>query len=393
MFSLFSSTFANNSLSPLYVVYEARLHFDAFVVTALSATYAVGVLVALLCFGGLSDRIGRRPVLIVGAALVLASTVAFLVATDVVLLFCGRAVLGIATGMLTAAGAAALVELDSTRDRGLAARRTTLSLLAGTAVGPLVAGVVAQTLPGPTRTIFLVEVVLQAAGLIATCLLREPAALMSSRGALAPRRPSVPRGIRAPFLICSMVVSTGWMLGGIYAALSGTLDRQLLHLRSHATAGVVLFIFAAFGGLAQQLARRAATRVAMSLGLCAAGLGVLMMVLALVNASTPIFICATAVSGVGNGLCFSSSLALCNEIAPPTQRAEVVAAYSVVMYATLVVPVVGLGLLVGRIGLEHATIGYAAAVLAMVLAVFFALRRGVIAPPASGLHGDNIAAQ
>ena len=56
--------------SPLYGLYQDRFSFDAGMLTVVFAAYAGGVLVALLLFGGLSDRVGRRPV--VAAALIVA---------------------------------------------------------------------------------------------------------------------------------------------------------------------------------------------------------------------------------------------------------------------------------------------------------------------------------
>jgi hypothetical protein len=46
--------------SPLYSVYRARDHFSLFIVTVAFAVYSVGVIVALLLAGHLSDLYGRR---------------------------------------------------------------------------------------------------------------------------------------------------------------------------------------------------------------------------------------------------------------------------------------------------------------------------------------------
>src|SRR3954447_25431335 len=56
--------------SPLFVVFQARWHFTAAGPTAAFAVYALALLVALLTTGGLSDPLGRKPVLAVGLLLV-----------------------------------------------------------------------------------------------------------------------------------------------------------------------------------------------------------------------------------------------------------------------------------------------------------------------------------
>jgi predicted MFS family arabinose efflux permease len=57
--------------APLYGLYQQRLGFSAGVLAVIFALYAAGFLIALLLFGALSDRVGRRPV--IAAALVLAA--------------------------------------------------------------------------------------------------------------------------------------------------------------------------------------------------------------------------------------------------------------------------------------------------------------------------------
>src|ERR1700733_7003505 len=138
VYTLMLGSFANNALSSLYVLYEQRFGFSSLSVTAIFATYAVAVLVALLVVGRLSDDIGRKPLLVAGALLLLASSLIFLFATSTVLLYVGRAVVGVATGTLMPAATAALVELEPDHDRRRASLLTTFGFLSGAAFGPLV---------------------------------------------------------------------------------------------------------------------------------------------------------------------------------------------------------------------------------------------------------------
>src|SRR5215472_602712 len=54
--------FASVTPSSLYRAYSVLWHFSP--LTLISATYAFGVLVSLLLAGGVSDDVGRRPVLL-----------------------------------------------------------------------------------------------------------------------------------------------------------------------------------------------------------------------------------------------------------------------------------------------------------------------------------------
>ena len=62
--------------TPLYPLYEQRYSFGPLLVTVIFAIYAFGVIGGLILFGNLSDRIGRKPVLLLG--LVLSATSALL---------------------------------------------------------------------------------------------------------------------------------------------------------------------------------------------------------------------------------------------------------------------------------------------------------------------------
>ena len=56
--------FASLTPSPLYRAYSVLWHFSPLTLTLIYATYAFGVLATLLLAGGVSDRVGRRPVLL-----------------------------------------------------------------------------------------------------------------------------------------------------------------------------------------------------------------------------------------------------------------------------------------------------------------------------------------
>ena len=72
--------------TPLYVLYRERFGFSELMITVIFATYAAGVIAALLLFGRLSDEIGRRRLLLPGLGLSALSAVCFLTANGLPLL-------------------------------------------------------------------------------------------------------------------------------------------------------------------------------------------------------------------------------------------------------------------------------------------------------------------
>src|SRR6185312_1243389 len=109
----------SNLATPLYPVYADRFHFSSLVLTAVFATYAVVLVPSLVLFGRLSDVLGRRLVILLGL---------------------GVAVVGLISGAATAA----LVELDPDEDRRRAALLAGVAQAGGSALGPVVAGPLAQ---------------------------------------------------------------------------------------------------------------------------------------------------------------------------------------------------------------------------------------------------------
>src|SRR3954465_15179964 len=70
--------FASGTPSPLYGTYRALWGFSPVVLTLVYATYAFGVLAALVLAGRISDEAVRRPVLLVALTALMGATVLFM---------------------------------------------------------------------------------------------------------------------------------------------------------------------------------------------------------------------------------------------------------------------------------------------------------------------------
>src|ERR1700759_3652203 len=87
--------------SPIYPLYQERWGFSVTMLTVVFAVYVVGLLGALLTVGSLSDRLGRRPMLVAALLVAAASTAIFWTADGVGSLLIARVVQGLATGTAT----------------------------------------------------------------------------------------------------------------------------------------------------------------------------------------------------------------------------------------------------------------------------------------------------
>lgn len=97
--------------SPLYSVYQGEWGFDAFSLTKVFSVYAVAVLFTLIVAGGLSDLVGRRPVIWTSLVGLLVAIGIFMFAQNIAWLYTGRIVQGLAMGLLLGASGAALIDL------------------------------------------------------------------------------------------------------------------------------------------------------------------------------------------------------------------------------------------------------------------------------------------
>ncbi|GAC1593142.1 MAG: MFS transporter [Acidimicrobiales bacterium] len=389
-FLMFTTTMASNAPSPLYVVYQRRFGFSALALTGVFATYALGVLGALLLVGRLSDQVGRRRVLAPALVLLGVSASLFISARSLEWLFAARAVQGMGTGMLTGAATAALVELDPDHDRRRASLVNSVTFIAGAAVGPLLFGCLVQYLPWSTTLPFVVELFLLTAGLVGVLGLPETVDVVPGAFSWRFQRPAVPRPVLGPFLIAGLALAVSWATGALYAALGPSINGQLLHIRSHAAAGGVLFVFFALGGIVQLVLRGWSSRASMGWGVASVAVGLSLVETSLMWKSVPLFMGGTVMAGAGAGLSFMGSLALINEVAPPLRRAEVVSAFNLVGYVALAAPVVGVGLLAKTTGLLAATGVFSLGVLLVVAITLVAILRSPRDPLATLTQAERI---
>jgi MFS family permease len=192
--------FAAAAPSPLYGVYQTEWRFSAITLTAVFGVYALGLLVALLVFGSVSDYLGRRRVISVAIAAGAGACGLFLAAHGVGLLFAARALSGASAGTATSAGGAALIDLQP-EGSGRAPVVTSAATLLGLAAGALGTSALVQYGPAPTHLVWWL--LLGASAVAAVAVLAIPETAARRPGVLAALRPrvAVPRRARTTFAV------------------------------------------------------------------------------------------------------------------------------------------------------------------------------------------------
>ena len=363
--------FASATPSPLYGTYRELWGFSPAVLTLIYATYAFGVLAALLLAGRVSDEVGRRPVLIVALGTLLATSVLFMVADSVAWLFVARGLQGLATGLALGAASAAMLDLHARRDPAGVGLANGVVSASGMGLGVLVAAAVVEWLPAPRVLPYVVLFVLFAVALAGALAMPEPVA-DRTRPRLTPQRPGVPPSVRRPFLLAALAVLSSWSIGGLFLSLGPQLTATLFDSTDHLVAGLGAFVLSATGAVAQlALGNRMAPWRGAAYGSVALAAGVLVIVASASTDSGALLLAGAVIGGAGFGLAFLGALRQLSGVIPPQHRAEVMSAFYVVAYASLSLPSVAAGFLVTSMGLESTfeLFGSIAAAIALVVAL------------------------
>jgi MFS family permease len=354
--------------TPMYALYGQQMHFAVLTTTVIYATYAGGVLFALLAFGRWSDAIGRRPVLLAGVVFAVASAAVFLVADSVSVLLVARVLSGLSAGLFTGTATAAVIEAAPENWRTRAAAVATVANMGGLGIGPLLSGVLVQYAPAPLQLSFIVHIVLALLAGVAVLIVPETS---QRTGKIGVQRLSVPAEVRAVFVVASLAAFAGFAVTGLFAAVAPSFVAGVLGIDNHAVAGLIASSIFFASAAAQIGAGKMNPHRAVAIGCAILVAGMVILAVALQLSSLVGLIAAAVVAGIGQGISFSRGLAAVAERTPADRRAEVSSTYFVVAYVAISLPVVGVGLAGQRWGLQTAgeTFAIAVAVLSAICLV------------------------
>jgi MFS family permease len=367
---------------PLYLIYRDELHFSQVTLTLIYAVYFASAVLTAFFLGRLSDQVGRRAAILFAIGVSLISTVLFVFADSIPLLFLARVLSGFGIPLAAGAGTAWVAELCDNRCTG--ASLTAGFTLAGLGLGPFLAGILAQFTREPLTLPFLALMVLALAAAVITLLVPETVKRPVRRLRELSLRPriGVPRALIAAFTAPAITAFATFSLLGFYSALTPSLLEEALHLHSHAISGGIIFELYAVAALVLVLTQWLSARAAMLAGLALLIPALALLALAPRDHSLPLLLVGSAVGGAAVGLGYRGSLQLINELAPGTHRAEVVSTFLMFCYLGVSLPVVGIALLSAATTPIAAETAFAAIIAAFALfAISADLRLRKIYPP------------
>ncbi|MGK6315220.1 MFS transporter [Neorhizobium sp. DT-125] len=364
--------------TPLYHLYQELFHLSPAMITFIFGSYAFALLAALLTLGGLSDYVGRRPVILAALLFNAAALVIFMLAESGGMLIAGRVVQGIATGIAFPTFGATILDTDKRNGPILNSITAFLGLMIGTLSG----GALVAFAPQPTHLIYAILFLVTVIGIVALAFMPETTAGRS--GALAAMRPriSVPRRARGLLIRVTPVNVAGWALAGFYLSLMPTLVAVATGITSPFVGGAVVATLMLSATASVFVFRALAPQRVLFIGTTGLIVGVLITLAGIEEQAVGLLFLGTAVAGLGLGSIFANILKIVLPLAEGHERAGLFAAFLVESYLAFAVPAIVAGLAAPVLGLSMTAYIYGAVIIVLAAISIAATRTSLIESPA-----------
>lgn len=333
-----------NQFAPLIVMYQSTAGVSPAASQAMFVLYAVGLVPGLFVGGPLSDRRGRRAV-VLGALLLSAvsSLLLMLGGEHDAWLYLGRVLAGVAGGVGFGAGAAWVKETSAAAH---GPRRAVVAMTTGFALGPLVAGLAAAQGPDPLVRSYVPHLLVTAVALMLIVAARPAPAKTDQIGSTPPTDGEPPAGAEtmvtdprfryvvaplAPWVFLTASVALACLPPAVGGAAHGhevLFSAVVTPLPALAGIAVQLVIARLHGRLRSQLCA----------GFVTAALGLLVGAWAVAEASLVGVVVACVILGAAYGLCQTTGLGEVATLSVPSQLGRNTAVYQSLTYLGYLAP-------------------------------------------------------
>jgi MFS family permease len=349
-FALFVAFLGSNVPAPLYELYGIRFGASTFAMTVVFAVYPLALVATLIGFARLPDVLGRRPVMALGVGAAGLGSIVFALANGVPALVAGRLCSAVAIGVISAAAAPALVELDPAQDRRRAALVATFAASLACGVAPFGSGLLAVLTGAPFVIPYMLHVALCIGSIALLPLVPETRPTLARRG----RAPRLSGPALRAFVGATFTSGITWWLASLFVSILPAFVGALLGVHSPAVQGGLALIVFVVSPLAQTFGRAISDRAAARAGLLGTVLA-LAALLGAVPAHSPALLAAgSVIAGVAHGLGFLGAQSLVNRVSPPAARARLAATFYAVTYVCIGIPILAVGALTSSLGLYGA---------------------------------------
>ncbi len=342
--AIFVTAYATNISTPFLTLYRDRLDLELTATQTIFVVYVAGIMITLLGSGPLSDRIGRRGVLIPALVVSLLSSMLIIVGRDAYLwLLLGRFLLGASVGAVFAVGTAWVQDLVGPGQELRVAFGNTVATYAGFGLGPVVSAVLELALPHPLIIPFLIHIVVVVAVLGAVWAVPDtaisPVVGNTDRASTTSVDRSIPPAVRRLF-ITVIVPAAVWVFAfpSTSFALFPVLLSDQVPGRAAQVAGAAGALTALAGLAARPILARWGSKNSMILGMAAGTSGYLLGALAFGLDRWPLVLPGAVLLGAASGTLSAACLALLSGADAGNARGAVTSAFYLVTYPGMAMP-------------------------------------------------------
>ena len=349
---------ASASPIPLFNTYRADDGFSNAGISLAVVTYSVGTVAALLVLGRLSNHLGRRPTGLATLGLVLLGCLLLLDVHQIAILLAGRLLMGLGVGLASSSLTSYIVDSAPARPSWLASVAASQSPMLGLSIGAIGSGALVRFGPLPRDLIYLVDI-----GLLLLCAVLiavSPETATPTPGAWRslPPRVHVPARSRHLLPVGTAIFVATWATGAFYQAFVPALIADQLSSHSPLVLGLVFSAYMAPSVLGAPIGGRLSAAAAQRLGMIIFLAGWIGILVALTTGALPLFIGASVIGGVGQGIAISTAIRGLLHDSLLADRAPIFAAVYMINYSGAVILVLAAGELSQVLSLSQITVGF-----------------------------------
>lgn len=338
---VFAVAYGTNVSTPFLGLYKDRLGLSESETMAIFVVYVAGIFSTLFVAGPLSDRYGRRPLVIPFVAVSALSSGMLILGQDQFwVLLAARLLLGMVSGCVLGVGAAWLQELLGAGNEQRAALILTLVTYVGFGTGPITSALMAEYLPWPLTMAFVVHICATTVVLPGLFLAPETVGMRNPRPKMRLAF-GVPAESRSVFLRV-IVPSAIWVFGfaSVSFALFPVLLADSVQSSKVLVAGVAGTLTALSGVVARPLVNRLGARSALVVAVVAGLSGYILGTAAYFTDQWLLLIPCAIVLGTSSGTITAGCLTLLGELSDDETRGACVSTFYLLAYPGMAVPLV-----------------------------------------------------
>ncbi|MFM2480938.1 MFS transporter [Celerinatantimonas sp. YJH-8] len=318
----------SNSATPLYVRWQENMNFSSGMLTDVFAAYILGLLFTLLFVGQLSDRYGRKAVLIPGAIAAIISCLLFIYSRNVYELILARLLTGVYVGTISAAGMAAVVDMGGAHYKKQASLIASIAMVFGAAIGPTLAGSISSYCSSPITKVYEIQLILFISLVIV--LIKLPLPRIQNKNMNKAMRQKV-KYFRLPGLspeyrkfvgVGIAIFGPGLTSTCFILSLGPSLLAKLLNIESPLVSGLVAGVMFISAIVVQLVLKKLPTRRILLLGALCSTLSMFCLTISIYQLSMVPLVLAALLAGPGQGLGQLGGLTTIAMNIPADHRAE-----------------------------------------------------------------------